>query len=185
MRTGSGAIILDSCGLVNMLAISHFREVLSAVAHRWYVPVAVETKAHKYRQPDPEDPEKLISVTIDLTAAFDDETLFRCDCSSNLETELYVSLAGKIDDGDAMGLALAKSRGFKLFTDDIKVRTIAANLQVEVVGTPSVLMQWHKAVKSDDSTLSHTIQSIEKFANYFPCQTVSEYGWWQTSKEVC
>ena len=62
------------------------------------------------------DPEKLIVVPIDLLPAIEGGVLIRCDCESDAETELFVELAARIgDDGESMGLAIAKCRGRSVF----------------------------------------------------------------------
>src|SRR5437773_1787114 len=134
------AVILDACGTLNLYASGRFVSILTALGHDWYIPVAVEREAQQYRQPDPADPEKLIALPIELAPAFDGGVLKRCDCEGDEEVTLYVELAARIgDDGESMGLAIAKCRGWSVLTDDKKARKIAKELSVTVVGTPEVM----------------------------------------------
>ena len=62
--------------------------------------------------------------------------------------ELYIELAARIgDDGESMGLAIARCRGWSVLTDDKKARRIAKELGVPVLGTPEVIKQWAEIIK--------------------------------------
>ncbi len=175
------AIILDACGTLNLYASGRFLAILSALARDWYLPVAVEREARTYRQPDPNDPDKLLPVLIDLAPAFDGGVLKRCDCESEAEVALYVELASRIDDGESMGLAIAKCRGWSVLTDDKKARRIARELGVPVVATPEVVKEWAETSSPSARMLSQTLEAIERFANYRPGRGVAEYEWWAAS----
>src|SRR4051794_34840653 len=109
------AVILDACGTLNLYASGLFLSILTALGHDWYIPAAVEREAQQYRQPDPGDPEKLIALPIDLAPALAEGVLKRCDCEGDEEFELYIKLAARIgDDGESMGLAIAKCRGWSV-----------------------------------------------------------------------
>lgn len=176
------AVILDACGILNLYASGHFVPILKALRHEWYLPTAVERESHKYRQPDPGDPEKLIVQPIDLLPAIQDGILTRCDCESDEESELYVELASRIgDDGESMGLAIAKYRGWSVLTDDKKARGLAKELGVTVLATTEVMKQWSKAVKPSAVELCAVLQAIERFANYTPGRGAENYDWWTAS----
>src|SRR3954463_3087739 len=137
------AVILDACGTLNLYASGQFVPILAALRHDWFIPAAVERESQQYRQPDPADPEKLIALPIDLAPAIGAGVLSRCDCEGNEETELYVELAARIgDDGESMGLAIVKCRGWSVLTDDKKARRIAAEIGVAVLSTPGVMKRW-------------------------------------------
>src|SRR5690348_9340569 len=142
------AVILDACGTLNLYASGQFVPILIALGHNWFIPVAVERESQRYRQPDPADPERLIALPIDLAPAIGAGVLSPCDCEGDEEAELYVELAARIgDDGESMGLAIAKCRGWSVLTDDKKARRIAKELDVEVFGTSGVMKQWAEIVK--------------------------------------
>ena len=137
------AVILDACGTLNLYASGQFVPILTALSHEWYLPAAVERESQHYRQPDPSDPEKLVVLPMDLAPALRIGVLHRCDCESEEEIELYIELAGRIgDDGESMGLAIAKCRGWSVLTDDKKARRIAKELEVGTLTTPEVMKQW-------------------------------------------
>lgn len=179
------AVILDACGLLNLYAGGKFMPILAALRHEWFVPAAVERESHKYRQPDPADPEKLITLPIDLQPAIEGGLLTRCDCQSDEETESYVELAARIgDDGESMGLAIAKHRGWSVLTDDKKARKIAAEIGVGLLSTAEVIKTWSEVARIATTDLSAVLQAIERFANYTPSRGTENFDWWTNSIET-
>ena len=173
------AVILDACGVVNLYASGQFAPILAALPNHWYLPAAVERESQTYRQPDPADPGKLIVLPIDLLPAFNAGILTRCDCESDEETELYVKLASQIgDDGESMGLAIAKCRGWSVLTDDKKARRIGNELGISVLATTEVMKQWSEVANPSATELSVVLQAIERFANYRPVPGASNFDWW-------
>ena len=176
------AVILDACGTLNLFASGHFVPILTALRNEWYLPAAVEKESQQYRQPDPNDPERLIALPIDLLPAINMGILTRCDCETAEETELYVQLAARIgDDGESMRLAIAKCRGWSVLTDDKKARRIATELGVGVLATTEVMMQWSEIVKPSATELSTVLKAIERFANYPPGREAVNFDWWVAS----
>lgn len=176
------AVILDACGTLNLYASGRFVSILTALGHDWYIPVAVEREAQQYRQPDPADPEKLIALPIDLIPALDAGVLNRCDCEGDEEAALYIQLAARIgDDGESMGLAIAKCRGWSVLTDDKKARRIAGELGVPVLATPEVMKRWAAAVSPGAEELIRVLEAIERFGNYRPGRGTVDYEWWIAS----
>jgi hypothetical protein len=176
------AVILDACGTLNLYASGLFVPILIAVSHDWYLPAAVEREAQQYRQPDPTDPEKLIKTPIDLVPAMDGGVLKRCDCEGNDELNLYIELAARIgDDGESMGLAIAKCRGWSVLTDDKKARRLAKELGVATLATPEIMKQWAAVTGPSAADLSKTLEAIERFSNYRPGRSTVDYDWWIAS----
>lgn len=176
------AVILDACGTLNLYATGRFVSVLTALRHDWYIPAAVERESQTYRQPDPNDPEKLVISPIDLVPAIEQGVLSRCDCETEEETELYVELAGRIrDDGESMGIAIAKCRSWSVLTDDKKARRIALEMGVTVLSTTGIIKQWAEAEMPSEGDLSAMLKAIEQFANYYPGRGTEHYEWWTTS----
>ncbi len=176
------AVILDACGTINLYASGCFVSILASLGLEWYLPAAVERESQMYRQPDPNDPEKLISLPIDLATALDGGLLRRCDCEGDAEVELYVELATRIgDDGESMGLAIAKCRGWSVLTDDKKARRIAKELGVPVLATPEVMKRWAIASGTGEDELARILLAIQRFSNYIPGSKAVDYEWWITS----
>jgi hypothetical protein len=177
------AVILDACATLNLYASGRFIPILTSFSWKWDLPNAVEREAQTYRQPNPADPEKLVTVPIDLAPAIDGGVLTRCDCEGEVEVELYVELAAQIgDDGESMGLAIAKCRGWSVLTDDKKARRIARELGVPVLATTEVMKQWAAAAIPKANELSQVLQALERFANYRPSRGAIDYEWWVAAR---
>lgn len=173
------AVVLDACGALNLYASGRFVPILTALRHDWFIPAAVERESQQYRQPDPADPDKLIVLPLDFAAAIGAGVLSRCDCEGDEEAELYVELAARIgDDGESMGLAIAKVRGWSVLTDDKKARRIANELGVAVLATTGVMRRWAEIVKPGADELSEVLEAIERFANYRPGRGAEHHDWW-------
>ncbi|MHB1559169.1 MAG: hypothetical protein ACYC61_17080 [Isosphaeraceae bacterium] len=178
------AVILDACGALNLYASGRFVSILSSLGHEWYIPSAVERESQQYRQPDPADPDRLIALPIDLAPAIRAGVLRRCDCEGDEETELYVELAARIDDGESMGLAIARCRGWSILTDDKKARRIAKELGVPVLETTRVVWQWAQIVKPGGDELATVLRAIERFASFRPGRGAEHYEWWTASMDA-
>jgi predicted nucleic acid-binding protein len=176
------AAILDTCDTINLYATGRFVPLLGALGHEWYLPMAARREAKYVRQPDPDDPTRLVPAEIDLQSALDTGILRTCDCRDDAELELYVELAARIrDDGESMGLAIAKCRGWQVVTDDRKARRIAGELGVAVLSTPEIMKAWASATAATDAEVAEVLRNIQTFARFTPNRTLPEFGWWVTA----
>ncbi|MFN9371645.1 MAG: hypothetical protein ACK6D3_07145 [Planctomycetaceae bacterium] len=67
----------------------------------------------------------------------------RCDCESAEEAALSVDLASQLgDDGESMGMAIDRCRGWTVLADDKKARRIARELGVDTRDTTEILWEW-------------------------------------------
>ena len=173
------AVILDSCGTINLYATGRFVPILTAMPHKWHLPAAVNREVRYYRQPDAEDPEALVKTAIDLAPAVAASVLTICECAGDDELARYVELAARIgDDGEAMGLAIAKCRGWTVLTDDRKARRIATELGVAVLSTPQVIQAWSAAAAVAQDEVAQVIRAIQRFGNFVPKRNLPDADWW-------
>ena len=92
--------------------------------------------------------------------------------------ELYLELAVSLDDGEAMALALAKARGWKLATDDRKAISLAEKLHVEVITTPELVKYWAERTKPTAAILREVLLHIQNRARFFPNDKSPLRDWW-------
>ena len=171
--------ILDACGAINLFASGRGVEILRGSGFDWRLPAAVAREAQQIRVPDPDDASKLVGIPLDFGPAIAATALALCDCETTAETELYVEMAGRLqDDGESMALAIAKRRDWSILTDDKKARRIAGELCVPVIGTPQVLRLWALNADVDPTALSATLAAIRRCANYLPSPSVADGIWW-------
>jgi predicted nucleic acid-binding protein len=104
--------------------------------------------------------------------------LVPCDLSPGPETVLFVELARQLDDGEAMALAIAKTRGWPLATDDRKAARVATGHGVCVITTPELVKRIAESARLDGLRLSVCLQRIEDLACFWPHANHPLRKWW-------
>ncbi len=171
--------VVDACCMINLCAAGDLCNRLSVLGGKWYVPSAVLAESlYVHVELDDGTVDKSL---IDLQPFIDDGTLLSCAADPGDELDLYVDLATQIDDGEAMALAIAKSRGWTLSTDDRKAMRIAGELSVAVLTTPDLIKRWSDLAAPSLDVLQETIRLIENLANFFPASSHPLHDWWRAS----
>ena len=168
--------IVDACCFINLYATGDLRGFLTQLAWQWHIPSAALAESLFIRSVSDEDDEK--REPIDAQPYFDESLLTLVDIGGADEAELYVRLAGDLDDGEAMALAIAKQRGWTLATDDRKAKRFASNLGVPAVTTPELMQRWAKASKMRPAKLRTLLRNIESGARFAPAEDAPGYDWW-------
>jgi predicted nucleic acid-binding protein len=168
-------VVLDTCCLVNLAAIDGTLECLAKFGFIWYVPTAVQAEGIFIRV----DTDSREVRRIDIEAALSAGTVQVCAPADDAEYALYVEFALSLDDGEAMALAIAKSRGWKLATDDRKARITAAAVGVTVVTTPELLERWASQTGSSRVEIAGALRRIETLARFAPFDDSSASQWWR------
>jgi predicted nucleic acid-binding protein len=180
-QTGSNEAsdaVLDTCCLVNLAAIDGTLECLATVGLTWYVPTAVQAEGIFIRSGADTKEVSQIDLTPSITAGI----VHVCAPVDDVEQVLYVKLAMDLDDGEAMALAIAKSRGWKLATDDHKARKMAASLGVVVLTTPELLERWASRTQKSTAETANAIRRIESLARFTPPDNSPGVEWWRNSR---
>src|SRR5207253_9741345 len=83
---------------------------------------------------------------------------------------LYVEYARQLDDGEAMSLALVRSHGFVLATDDRKARRVLAATanNARLISTAGILRQWAERQQVSRERLRDTLRSVTTRAKFIP-----------------
>ncbi len=170
--------IVDACCFINLYATGDLRGFLTELAWAWHIPSAALAESLFIRMVSDEDDEK--REPIDAQPYFDESLITLVDVGGANEAELYVRLAGDLDDGEAMALAIAKQRGWRLATDDRKAKRFAGDLGVPVITTPELMQRWAKATKMRPAKLRTLLSNIESGARFAPGEDALGYEWWTT-----
>ena len=171
--------IIDTCCLIDLLASGHVEAILRACGYAWQLPTAVQRELQFVRQPDPADPNKFISVPVDLTPLISSGVLTACQPAVQVEFDLFTQYAAIFrSDGEAMCLALAQSRGWLMATDDKKAIRVGEQAGLVVVSSPQLLKTWSETARPDQPTLLKALQDIEILAHFRPNPTMPECQWW-------
>jgi predicted nucleic acid-binding protein len=167
-----GKHILDTCCFINFFASGHAAGILKAVGGTVAIPEAVKREALYLALPHPDEK----PTPIDINNVITELKLEVVSPTSAGELALYIELAGALDDGEAMGLAIAKERSLTLMTDERKARKKAATLGVEVLTTSDVVAKWAAAVGETD--VRDAVKRIGCLARYVPGPKDPRYDWW-------
>lgn len=168
--------IIDACCLLNFFASGEPKAILDHFGGA-YVSEHVQGEALWIREYDHESPQRLIPKQIDLTECITEGVLGICRLEQEQEFELFVQLAQQLDDGEASILAIAKSRGWIVATDDKKARRIAAERQISTVGTSEIIRAWTASEKTSDQHVGALLRNIQLFGRFQPPRSDPLYGW--------
>lgn len=170
--------ILDACCVINLFGSGRLESVIAGCGGDFYVSEQVRAESLSIRQPDPNDPSVLVSVTIDLSGAISSGLILETAVAATDEMEAYVDFAVELDDGEASCLAIALIRGWTVATDDRKAKRLASQAGVDVITTPELIQRWANAEGASDAEVGDVLQSIERFARYRPRRSHPLYDWW-------
>jgi hypothetical protein len=174
---GSEEKIIDTCCLLNIYATGDQMRIL-AQAGGVFVSSLVKSEALFIRSFDQESPPCLIPVEIDLGPAIDAGCIAVCELNGKEEFDLFVMFAHQLDDGEASVLALAKSRGWIVATDDRKARRIAQEYEIKTISTSQIVQRWVSAEKMNEKQIVEVLQRIERFGRFRPHRTDPLFDWW-------
>ncbi len=170
--------IVDACCLINLYAAGQFEALIAGCGGTFHVSDAVRAEATLFRQPDPDNPSMLVSAPIDLSRAISGGIVQICQIQGNEELLLFVKYASQIDDGEASCLAIAKSRGWIVATDDRKAIRLATDSGIGVVTTPELVQRWANTTQPSASEVVQVIRNIERFARFRPRVGSPLFDWW-------
>ena len=171
-----GEAAIDSCCLINLCAVGRLEEWLPGLGFSWHVSGAVMKEVLYLRTWDEEGGRQ--KEEIDLGALMDQGVLASCDITPGAELALYVQLAAQVDDGEAMGLAIAKTRGWRLATDDKPALRLAAEMDVTSMTTPEIMHSWAGTGMARPGKVATALRRIEKHARYRPPDDHTLANWW-------
>ncbi len=170
--------IVDACCLINLYAAGPLEALLAGCRGMFHVSDEVRAEATLYRQPDPENPSLLVPAPIDLSLAILQGLVQKCRITGDEELMLYVKYASQIDDGEASCLAIAKSRGWIVATDDRKAIRLATESEIGVVTTPELVQRWANTIQPSVGEIEQVVRNIERFARFRPRVGSPLYDWW-------
>lgn len=168
-------IVLDTCCLVNLAAIDGTLACLVAFDVIWYVPTAVQAEGVFIRSAADTNEVRRIDLDPAITAGL----VHICTPADDVEQALYVEFALSLDDGEAMALAIAKNRNWKLATDDRKARNKARAVGVTIVTTPELLHRWAARAGPTDLQIAEALRRVETLARFTPSENSPAADWWR------
>ncbi len=143
-----------------------------------HLPAKVQGEAKYVLQPDEEDKSKLVKSEIDLDPLIKAGLLHECDLEGEEETDLFVQMAVKLDDGEAACFAIAKNRGWQLATDERPTERLAKQHGVSIITTPELVKHWADKTKASEDDVARVLWNIQSYAHYFPRRSLPMHSWW-------
>jgi hypothetical protein len=193
-------VVVDTCCLINLCAANRIlsgepphsprtrRKIIRpgsspstkkpSLHFKLHIPVKVRDEARYILKPDDEDPTKLVQTQIDLSPYFQAGFLHPCDLETGKETELFVRLATRLDDGEAACFAIAVNRGWLLATDERPTERLAKQEGVTIITTPELVKHWADSSGVSEEEVAKVVWCIRTFAHYFPRKTLPLHSWW-------
>ena len=172
-------LLNDSSVLLNLLAADCLAEITADL--RWQLAIcpAVRDEAMKLRDPATGD-----MVPVDIAPLIAAGLLQVLELAGDAEQVLYVEQAIVVDDGEAMSIAIATSRGLELAIDDKQATNHAhrAFPKMKLWTTPEILKHWMDTASISAERLREVIRRIEARARYFPPKLHPLAAWWYSTK---
>jgi predicted nucleic acid-binding protein len=170
--------IVDACCFINLYATGDFHGFLAGSKWSWHIAEAALAESLYIRVTTDDGDERREPIV--AKSYIDAGLITIVDVQSAEEIELYVRLAGSLDDAEAMALSLAKSRNWILATDDRKARRFAEDFEIAVIGTPELIEKWAKRERMARSKVRELLVNVQRGARFFPPQDSPAFAWWST-----
>lgn len=170
-------IILDACVLLNLLATGILEEILSLVAQRSMICLLVKDESLYLRN----EVDVSENEAVELIQLVQNGILNICDFESDVEQELFVNFAVRLDDGEAMSLALALSRNWHLATDDKKARKVFIENNPDnqfLISTSDLIKEWAISTSADNIEVKNVLVRVERKARFRPPNSDVNLQWW-------
>jgi predicted nucleic acid-binding protein len=172
--------ILDTCVLLNLAASDEVADIVSTIQGATFICSAVQKEALFLR--DETEPTVLVPLNVDDLVAV--ARIQLCDIATDDEEEHFVKLAAHLDDGEAMSVAIAASRGMDFASDDQKARRIFLELVSDsqrLTSTSAIMKQWAAMRSVEPPRLRTALRRIMARARFKPSQKDPHAAWWHST----
>jgi hypothetical protein len=174
-NSSAQSTVIDACCLIDLLASGQAEAILRATGHAWYLPSSVQAEVLYVRQHDPDKPGSYRNVPVDLTPLVTSGLLTLCQPADAQEHAMYVQCATLFrSDGEAMCLALAECRGWRVATDDRRAIHVAQKAGLSVVSCPELVKAWADTTRPDATSLMQVLIDIQMLAQFRPNSTMPQ-----------
>lgn len=169
--------MLDACVLINLLASGRAEEILTESEYEFGICTVATIESIYLRatdsSPTPDE--------VRLDPLIKSRCLTVYGLSGDTEQTLYVDYAADLDDGEAMTLALACSRGFAIATDDRKARRIflqETGDSARLLSTAQILRAWSKKTGLTSGELKKLLLEVSRRGRFSPHSGDPDFSWW-------
>jgi len=172
----SQPVAIDASTLLNLFATGDIESILRSMPAQKFVCSVAANEVLYLRHEEADHAPELISID----PLIEQGVLTLARPESAEEEALFVQFAAKIDDGEAMTLALCVSRGYALATDDRKARRIAASIAepIPVLATSELLFHWVQSNTISQDRIREVLGAVELRARFRPWPEYPLRDWW-------
>lgn len=172
----SQSVAIDASTLLNLLATGEIEAILLSMPVQKFVCSVAASEVLYLRHAEADHAPELVSIDPLVEQGL--LTLARPE--SPEEEALFIQFAAKIDDGEAMSLALCVSRGYALATDDRKARRIAASVAapIPLLATSELLFHWVQSNAISPDKIREVLGAVELRARFRPWPEYPLREWW-------
>ena len=172
----SQPVAIDASTLLNLLATGEIESILRSMPVPKFVCSAAASEVLYLRHQDADHAPELVSID----PLVEQGLLTLASPESPEEKTLFVQFAAKIDDGEAMSLALCVSRGYALATDDRKARRITTSLAepIPLLATSELLFHWFQSNTVSPDRIREVLGAVELRARFRPWPEYPLRDWW-------
>ncbi len=171
-------LLNDTSVLLNLLAAECLVEISDDLDWQFAICAAVRDETKKLRDPVTGD-----MVPVEIAPLVVSGALTVLDLEG-AEQDIYVEQASEVDDGEAMSIAIAATRGLELAMDDKQatshVRRSFPSLRIWT--TPEILHHWSTSNQVSAERLRSVVHAIEGKARYFPAKSHPLAAWWRSAR---
>lgn len=177
--------IADACSALNLAASGHIEGILQAPVNNRSLryslaDLVIQEAAALRRGKDGLDANE--RDPIDWNTWIAANIISRESETTSAELAEFVRLTAQIDDGEAMTLALAASRGYGVVTDDRKAQRILAPLPC--LDTPTLLKNWAEQTRCESAVLGLALRQIADRARFVPPRHHPLRSWWDEAANI-
>jgi predicted nucleic acid-binding protein len=180
-------LLMDACGLLNLLATDRLEEI--ALAHNavFWVPQLILKREVKYLHAL-ENGGRGQRVEVDLSAEIERGLIVPIKRPSDDEvlTSFEIRRNARIGPGEAIAIATAIHRGGVVVTDDRRAITVMLERAPNVarLTTSQVVRKWCEYRLMSSTEIERTLHAILTRSRFTPAVDDPEFSWWQ-AKCVC
>lgn len=170
---------------MNLYASRRMAEIISALAED--VTGATYAKNEEalfvYRRSRQGQPAE--TEAIDIQPLVDAGLIQLVNLEGEIEKRYFANLAARrLDDGEAITIAIAISRNWAVATDDRQAQSILGQEMphIQRISTSQLVKHWVDNQKPEPDLIHHVIADIEARANFMVGRRDSLYRWWHERK---
>lgn len=175
--TQNQVLIIDACSVLNLYASRWMQDILGSTHSACHIASIVRQESQFVLKggsgEDASEPE-----LIDFTEILQSAILSIADLESEEEALLFIDLSTRLDDGEAMTIALAVIRGWTVVTDDRKAGRVSLELGVPVLSSIELVSRWAAENGVADSVLRSCLGDIRHRARWEPRRNDPLRSWW-------